>query len=89
MNQPLKVSGELEQRIEARFDKVGARFDKLEHDSEKRHHQLVSYLSLEARMNKVGRVLETPRRTTETATLVNEAGVFPSPSYKNVLLSAH
>ena len=52
----------LEQRIEARFDKVGARFDKLEHDSEKRHNQLVSCLSLEARMNKLERVLETSRK---------------------------
>ena len=52
----------LEQRIEARFDKVDARFDKLEHDSEKRHNQLVSCLSLEARMNKLERVLETSRK---------------------------
>ena len=51
----------LEQRIEARFDTLDARFDKLEHDSEKRHHEWVSYRSLEARMNKVERVLETSR----------------------------
>lgn len=53
---------ELERRIQSRFDKVGARPDKLEHDSEKRYNRLVSCLSLEARMNKVERVLETSRK---------------------------
>jgi len=38
----------LEQRIEARLDKVDAHFDQLEHDSEKCCNQLVSYLSLRA-----------------------------------------
>lgn len=52
----------LEQRMEARFDKVDALFDKLERDSEKRHNELVTYLSLEARMNKVERALKTSRK---------------------------
>jgi hypothetical protein len=38
----------LEQRMNDRFDKVDVRFDKLERDSDRRHVELVSYLSLEA-----------------------------------------
>lgn len=52
----------LEQRMDARFDKVDARFDKLERDSDRRHIELVSYLSLEARMNKLERALEPPAK---------------------------
>jgi len=60
----------LEQRTEVGFNKVDARFttlasdisarlDKQERDAEKRHNELVSYLSLEARMNEVERALKT------------------------------
>lgn len=49
----------LEQRMDARLDKVDARFDKLERDSEKRRNELVTYLSLEARKNKIERALGT------------------------------
>lgn len=52
----------LEQRMNDRFDKVDARFDKLERDSDRRHIELVSYLSLEARMNRLERALEPPRK---------------------------
>lgn len=48
-------------KVDARFDKVDARFDKLERDSDRRHAELVNYLSLEARMNKVERALETSK----------------------------
>ena len=49
----------LEQRMDARFERMDARFDKLDRDSEKRHNELVSYLSLEARMHKIERALES------------------------------
>ncbi|HVP55254.1 MAG TPA: hypothetical protein VMU45_09690 [Candidatus Eisenbacteria bacterium] len=47
-----------EKPIAALEQRMDARFDKLERDSEKRHNELVSYLSLEARMNKLERAIE-------------------------------
>lgn len=51
----------VEKQVAALEQRVDARFDKLERDSERRHNELVSYLSLEARMNKVERALETSK----------------------------
>ena len=47
-----------EKQIAALEQRMDDRFDKLERDSEKRHNELVSYLSLEARMNKLERALK-------------------------------
>ena len=52
----------LEQRIEARFDKVDAHFDTLEHDSEKCRNQVGKLSVARSRMNKVERVLENFRK---------------------------
>jgi len=47
----------VEKQVAALEQRVDARFDKLERDSDRRHTELVNYLSLEARMNKIERAL--------------------------------
>jgi len=45
--------GQLEQRTNDRFEGIDQRFDRAERDAERRHAELISYLSLEARVRKI------------------------------------
>jgi len=45
--------GQLEQRTNDRFQGIDQRFDRAERDAERRHAELISYLSLEARVRKI------------------------------------
>ncbi|MFZ0706362.1 MAG: hypothetical protein WAM71_12215 [Candidatus Korobacteraceae bacterium] len=43
----------LEKRMNERFEDIDRRFDRAERDAERRHAELISYLSLEARIRKI------------------------------------